>query len=310
MLCHKGKICASSSSSPRLPVYLFVAGPGPLHEIAVPALSRCPLGRVNSFSLLALVSTSRISLSAIPLPPLLTLAFPFFLSFSFAYDCTPPKILVSSHFLPYFLVYAIPPSSSSAFFANFSRTALSAMAGDLFFWRAPSLIFCCFTLLTLRLIAIGYVPSCPLNTVLLVVLEHPTVVIFLAAVTLFPAVLRTSRSLPVPFSCLFQLGYDHIGRKTYFHPININVVSTCESVRIASALPTGALSLPITCAMCAFQEQSFETSTSSYVHGSTIGNSSSPRFPLNVTAFSLCSLHIAPAHSFNVRSHSPFSSIF
>ena len=48
---------------PRLLVYLFfLAGPCPLHEIAVSAFSRSPLGRANTFSFLFLLLTPRKSL--------------------------------------------------------------------------------------------------------------------------------------------------------------------------------------------------------------------------------------------------------
>ena len=42
--------------------FFFLAGPGPLHEIAVTAFSRSPLGRANTFSFLFLLLTPRKSL--------------------------------------------------------------------------------------------------------------------------------------------------------------------------------------------------------------------------------------------------------
>ena len=39
--------------------FFFLAGPGPLHEIAVSAFSRSPLGRENTFSFLFLLLTPR-----------------------------------------------------------------------------------------------------------------------------------------------------------------------------------------------------------------------------------------------------------
>ena len=47
----------------------FLVGPGPVHEIAVSAFSRSPLGRANTFSFQYLSSTPCISPSASPLSP-------------------------------------------------------------------------------------------------------------------------------------------------------------------------------------------------------------------------------------------------
>ena len=46
--------------------FFFLAGPGHLHESAVQALSRSPLGRANTFSLLFLPSTPLISVKLFP----------------------------------------------------------------------------------------------------------------------------------------------------------------------------------------------------------------------------------------------------
>ena len=60
----------------------FLAGPNPLHEIAVSALSRKPLGRANTFSFLVLLLTPRKYQSVPPLSPcFLALAFPLLPSF-------------------------------------------------------------------------------------------------------------------------------------------------------------------------------------------------------------------------------------
>ena len=61
------------------------------------------------------------------------------------------------------------------------------------------------------------------------------------------------------------------------------------------------LPFPITFAMCASQEQSFETFTPRYGYWSALGNSSSPHFHLKVTGFTLPSLHTSTAHCFYVR---------
>ena len=129
---------ASTSSSLLLVNILFLVGPGPLHEIAVSAFSRSPLGRADTFSFQYLPSTPRISLTASPLSPyFLALAFPFLLLFLLLLSCTgqtslktvPPlglplnpsifQILWTtlSHHIPArpFMDYVIPSYSSSTF---------------------------------------------------------------------------------------------------------------------------------------------------------------------------------------------------
>ena len=57
LLCHKGKSVLLISPPPPDCWYIsffFLADPGPLHEIAVSAFSRSPLGRENTFSFLIL----------------------------------------------------------------------------------------------------------------------------------------------------------------------------------------------------------------------------------------------------------------
>ena len=66
LLCHKG---TSVRLLPpplecRYTSFLFLAGPGPLHEIAVSGFSRSLLGRANTFSFLFLLLTSRKSLKS------------------------------------------------------------------------------------------------------------------------------------------------------------------------------------------------------------------------------------------------------
>ena len=68
--------------------FFFLVGPGPLHEIAVSAFSRSPLGRADTFLFQYLASTPRISPSAYPLSPyFLALTFPFLLLFPIFISC-------------------------------------------------------------------------------------------------------------------------------------------------------------------------------------------------------------------------------
>ena len=97
LLCHQG------TSVHLLPPPLeywytsfsFLAGPGPIHEIAVSAFSRSPLGRAHTFSFLLLPVTPHKSLSAPPpLPRFLALAFSLFLSCILLLSCTPQTFLM------------------------------------------------------------------------------------------------------------------------------------------------------------------------------------------------------------------------
>ena len=136
----QGHNCASSSSSRLLAHILFLAGPGPVHEIAVSTFSRSPLlgcAHVILFHF-SLPSILRISLSSVPplSPCFLALACPLFISFLFSSVLYPanllysyysisclfpltsivlPYFLVSSPILSYFLDYAIPCGSGSPF---------------------------------------------------------------------------------------------------------------------------------------------------------------------------------------------------
>ena len=82
LLCNKGT--SVDLLPPSLDYYwytsfFFLADPGPLHEIAISAFSRSPLGRANTFSLWSLLLTHRVSLSVPPRSPcFLVLTFPFF----------------------------------------------------------------------------------------------------------------------------------------------------------------------------------------------------------------------------------------
>ena len=106
LLCHKG---TSVLFPPPPPDYwptsfFFLAGPGPLHEIAVSAFLRSPLGRANSFSFLFLLLIPRKSLSVSPLSPcFLALAFPLFLYFLLLLSCTPQTSLWTVYLLGFLL---------------------------------------------------------------------------------------------------------------------------------------------------------------------------------------------------------------
>ena len=101
--------------------------------------------------------------------------------------------------------------------------------------------------------------------------------------------------------------YSNFGAVTLIRIHILILVSRCGSVRIASILPNCGLPFPITFAMCASQEQSFEISTPRYVYWSTIGSSSSPHFHLKFTGFTLSllytSIHTAHFFSFAVTLH-------
>ena len=103
---------------PALPGYwyasfVFLADPGPLHEIADSVFWRSPLGRPNTFSFLSLRSIPRVSLSVSQIPPyFLEPVFPFF-----PLCLVPPKpsgghllFLVSPYILPCFLDYLCYPT--------------------------------------------------------------------------------------------------------------------------------------------------------------------------------------------------------
>ena len=76
----QGKLCAPSSSSTRLLVYLIRASPGPVHENSVSAFSRNPSGRASTFYFSSLFVNPRKSLNVLPLSPyFLALAFPLLL---------------------------------------------------------------------------------------------------------------------------------------------------------------------------------------------------------------------------------------
>ena len=135
--------------------FFFLAGPGPLHEIAVSAFSRSPLGRANTFSFLFLLLPPRKSFkcsSSFTLFLSASLSLIFIFSFTsvfypanFSMDRKisswfPP---ISFHIFSTMLSRLIPASP----FVAFSHTALSAMAANLFFGMFLAL-YCHFDFLT------------------------------------------------------------------------------------------------------------------------------------------------------------------
>ena len=110
LLCHKGT--SVHLLSPPLNYwhtsFFFLAGPGPLHESAVSALSRGPFGRSNTFSFLSVLLGPRKPLSVPPLSPcFLALAFPLFLSFLLLLSCTPRSYLRTVSLLGFLLYPSI-----------------------------------------------------------------------------------------------------------------------------------------------------------------------------------------------------------
>ena len=268
LLCHTG---TSVHLLPPLPGYsyasFFLTGPGPPHEIAVSAFSRSILGGGNMYLSLSLLLTPRISPSVPPISPcFLALAFPFFLSFSY-FCLVPPKLLygrhlfmASSYILPYLLDHAIPPYSSSLC-SYFSHAALPTMADS----------FSCGMFLTLdyqsnflmSLFCLGWIPSQFCSSYILgflVVLERSSIFELVSSV-MFLTVSRISRSLPMLLLHILALVLS-----TFIRIHLLILLPMCESVRIASILPTCALPFPIIFAMCVSQKQSFQISTPRYAY--------------------------------------------
>ena len=107
LLCNKAHLCTFLLfPTTGIPVYYFpfLAGPGPLPEIAVSAFSRSPSCRANTFYSYLLFHPPRIFLSVPPLPPyFLALVFPFFHLFYFC--LVPPELLYGQYT---FLVSSCP----------------------------------------------------------------------------------------------------------------------------------------------------------------------------------------------------------
>ena len=98
--------------------------PGHLREFAVSAISRSPLGRANTFSLVSLRSIPHVSPSVSSISPcFLAPAFPFFLSFLLFLPSTSQTFLRTSSLLGSFQYHSkflnytnnITPYSSSPF---------------------------------------------------------------------------------------------------------------------------------------------------------------------------------------------------
>ena len=86
----------------------------------------------------------------------------------------------------------------------------------------------------------GYIPSSSLNTVLRVVLEHPINSTFLAAVVCTVSSCFTNFAFP-SHTCP---AYSSFGTIAFIKIHILILVSRCESVRIASILPTCVLPFP------------------------------------------------------------------
>ena len=179
-------MCSHVLLLPTTGMSLLLVGPGPLHDIAVSAFSRSPLGRADTFLFQFLLSTPRISLSDSPLSLFfLVLAFPFYYLF---YIClVPAKLRYRQYQVPLlgsplhpsiFLDYVIPSYSSSPY-CHFLSYSIINNGCHLFSGVFFTLYFH-FNFLTSLFVLSGYIPSSAPNTVLLVILEHPS--IFLAAV--------------------------------------------------------------------------------------------------------------------------------
>ena len=116
----QGQICSSSS---RLLVNLFfLAGPGPLHGIAVSAFPRSPLGRENTFSFPYLILNHRTTRKCSSSLTFHSASRSVFYILSFTSVLFPPHFsmdTITSWFplvsLPYFPDYIIPPCSRSSF---------------------------------------------------------------------------------------------------------------------------------------------------------------------------------------------------
>ena len=120
--------------------FFFLAGPCPLHEIAVSAFSRSPLGRANTFSFLFLLLTPPKSLKC-------SASFTLFLSANFSLISTLSftSVLYPANFSMDSVYSWFPPISFHTFsitlshliparpFVIFFHTAISAMAGNLSF---------------------------------------------------------------------------------------------------------------------------------------------------------------------------------
>ena len=129
--------------------------------------------------------------------------------------------MVSSYILPNILDYAIPPLFHLALL-------LLSLIQPYQLWLATSFLA---TFSRLYLFASGHISSSALDIVLLVVLEHPS--------TLLAAVFGTVSSCftNFVFPSHTSPAYSSFGTITLIR-IHLLLASRCESVRIASILPT------------------------------------------------------------------------
>ena len=115
---------------------------------------------------------SRVCLNLLPLlPSLLTQAFPFFLSFLLVLSCTSKLLDIMSSWCPPIssrtLLTALPHLVLARPFGTFSRAALVAMAGNLFFGMLLTL-YCRFNFLTPLFVLSRFPALFLVGTVLLV----------------------------------------------------------------------------------------------------------------------------------------------
>ena len=120
-------------------------------------------------------------------------------------------------------------------FVTYTHTVLLAIAGNLFFGMLLKYILPFQNFSHSYLFLSGCIPSPALNTLLLVVLEHPS--------TFSAAVIRTVSTCLTDFAFSSHASPAHssFGTITFIRKYILILVPRCESVTIASILPTGAL---------------------------------------------------------------------
>ena len=275
LLCHKGTsvhllpppldYCYTS--------FFFRAGPGPPHKITASGFSRSPLGRANTFSFLYISSlTPRMYRNVPPLSRcfLALRGCHFFLPgmIYFTSALYPPNLSmdgtsswfnISSRFHPLY-----PSIISRPRYAILFQLALLLLTPIHPYQRwlvtsslASSLLYIPISIFLKSLLVLsGYILSSALSSMLLVVLEHRVNSTFLSAVICTVSSSSTKFAFP-SHTCP---AYFSFGTITFRRRRILILVSRCESDRIAFVLPTCAVPFPITFAMCASHEQSFEIS--------------------------------------------------
>ena len=185
-------------------------------------------------------------MSVYPISPCsLALAFPFLLLFILLLSCTRQTFLRTLPLLglpnpSIFLDYVIPSYPSSTFCCFLPYSPIS-YGWRLLFLAYSSLYIAISTFSRFYLFSSGYIPTSSLNTVLLVVLEHPS--IFLAAVICTVFQLFSNFAFPSHTSP----AYSSFGTITFIKIHILILLSRCESVRIASTLPTCDLPFSYCC---------------------------------------------------------------